>query len=627
MEKILLRCLYTVVAITLLSVSALAQKETFDLISYTAPKGWTKEVKENLISYTITNKQNNSWCQAGIIKSTISKGSIEKDFESEWQELIVKMYKPTEAPQLDEVQEKDGWKIKAGSAKFKFNNADAVVILTTASGYERCVSIVIITNSQEYLKDIETILSSVDITKPAVNPTPQGNVADKTSLIGTWAANASNNSDSRMASGTMNYSKRQYSFFANGTYSFVSKGFDPLMNNNLLGKETGTYQISGNTVTVIPTKSVLEAWTKKNGTDDWGKMVSTQNIPLEKVSYQFTKHYFSGIDEWNLVLQADKTTQRDGPFSNNTSYSNAWYYRPIASNNPVIDLPPGQKISTEEIKTEPVKQTTNGKFAFTISNFDDGWTSTVQEDWVQVTKGTLKVLIHYPNKSADEYNSVLLDGLKNAWNVLVVPKYKTVSNVEFKPVSSWESVEFAEADAVEKASGKSVRVVLFKKNYSGGNGRFLEFVTPDKASFEKEFGPYHATTSDWDKMEKMANYNRFAVAASDLTGKWTNNFSGTTQYVNVNTGLDAGMDTHASVQNFKFGPGATYNWDLAVASGMVGNIKFQSVKSSGKFSMNGNWKINFSDIEGKPRTYDICFSCIKGLRILWIDGTAYAKAE
>ncbi|MBK6633590.1 MAG: hypothetical protein IPG38_04090 [Chitinophagaceae bacterium] len=123
----------------------------------------------------------------------------------------------------------------------------------------------------------------------------------------------------------------------------------------------------------------------------------------------------------------------------------------------------------------------------------------------------------------------------------------------------------------------------------------------------------------------MANYNKFAIAASDLGGKWTSDFSGAIQYVNAYTGFDAGMDTHASVENFKIGPGNTYHWDLGVASGQVGNIKFQSRKSTGKFSMNGNWQVSFSDIEGKPRTYNAHFSCIKGLRVLWLDNKAFAR--
>jgi hypothetical protein len=57
------------------------------------------------------------------------------------------------------------------------------------------------------------------------------------------------------------------------------------------------------------------------------------------VTYRFTKHYFSGIQLWNLVLKADSATDRDGPFSNNKLFENAWYYSPISANNPLIELP------------------------------------------------------------------------------------------------------------------------------------------------------------------------------------------------------------------------------------------------------------------------------------------------
>jgi len=283
---------------------------------------------------------------------------------------------------------------------------------------------------------------------------------------------------------------------------------------------------------------------------------------------------------------------------------------------------------TNPVKSEQTKITAKSDgFAFTTTNFDDGWTSTVQEDWVQVIKGNITVLIHYPNKKADAYNSVVLDGLKNAWDVLVAPRYSSAVNFEFKPITGWQTIEFAEADMVENRSAKKVHVVLFKMNYSNGSGRYLEFITPDKRAFEQFFGPYHQTTSGWENMEKMATYNKFAVAASDLQSKWTSDFSGAIQYVNATTGLDAGMDTHASVENFNIVSGNNYNWDIGVASGQVGNIKFQSKKSSGRLTMTGNWKVNFSDIEGRPRSYNVYFSCIKGLRILWLDGKPFAKAQ
>jgi hypothetical protein len=348
---------------------------------------------------------------------------------------------------------------------------------------------------------------------------------------------------------------------------------------------------------------------------------------LQKGNQSIMMYFSSTKKESNLYFAVTSAAP-----TQNTQVTNT-------NNNQTIPVENNEKEQTNDTtvqthSNEVIQQTNqivptpaSSGFAFNTTNFDDGWTSTVQEDWVEVTKGAIKVLIHYPNKKADAYNSVVLEGLKNAWNVLVAPRYSSASNFEFKPITGWQTIEFAEADMVEMLTGKTVHVVLFKMNYSNGSGRYLEFITANKNSFEQEFGAYHQTTSGWENMEKLANYNKFAVAASDLTGKWTNDFSGAIQYVNAATGFDSHMATHASVENFHITAANTYHWDLGVASGNVGNIKFQSVKSSGNLSMTGNWKVNFSDIEGKPRTYNVYFSCIKGLRILWLDDRAFAKAN
>ena len=335
----------TIILFNMWLTNLFAQKENFDIIAYTPPAGWKKEVTENIISYTSINNKNKTWCRIGIIKSTISKGNIEADFESEWQNLIVKNYKPADAPQLKEVHETDGWKIKGGSAKFTFNNTDATAFLTTISGFDRCASIVGTTNSQEYLKDIDALMTSVEFKKMGsdTQPPATGNNSDNSSIIGTWGANASDQSSFRVNNGVMNYITRQYTFNLNGTYSFVSKAYDPLMDNILLGKENGTYQISGNNLTIIPGESILEAWSKEGGRDEWSKLINTQRITPEKVNYKFTKHYFEGNQKWDLVLQGSKETQRDGPFSSNSTFLNAWYYGPISANNKVIELPDGHK--------------------------------------------------------------------------------------------------------------------------------------------------------------------------------------------------------------------------------------------------------------------------------------------
>jgi hypothetical protein len=392
--------------------------------------------------------------------------------------------------------------------------------------------------------------------------------------------------------------------------------------NTLLNMESqkNDRAVSTTEVLVVPSASTSgfdESKLAKELSDQgWNISINPDDMKyawLIKGSKSILMYFSSDPKEISLYFAlADNSPQ-------NPQVNNAPANKEISQDQQTID-------SSVQYKPLPSQQSVNG-FAFTTTNFDDGWVATAKDDWVQVTKGAIIVLIHYPNKQADAYNSVLMDGLKNAWNILVAPKYSSGSNFEFKPVSNWEPIEFAEADMVEKSSGSKVHVVLFKKNYSSGKGQYLEIITPVKTTFEQEFGAYHEEgSSGWERIEKMASYNKFAVSASDLSGKWTSDFSGAIQYVNAYTGFDAGMDTHASNENFQFGQGNSYQWDLGVASGAVGNIKFQSVKSSGNFSMAGNWQITFSDIEGKARTYNTHFSCIKGLRILWLDDRAFAKS-
>jgi hypothetical protein len=161
MKKILLPWI-----VCFLASTSFAQKQTYDLVSYTPPAGYANEVKENHTSYTITNREKKAWCQIFVVKSTTSKGGIEADFESEWQELAVKSYNPSGPPAASQVEEAEGWQVKSGSAKFVFDNSEAMVLLTTFSGYGRCVSVVSVTNSDDYSADITNFLGSIELAQP-----------------------------------------------------------------------------------------------------------------------------------------------------------------------------------------------------------------------------------------------------------------------------------------------------------------------------------------------------------------------------------------------------------------------------------------------------------------------------
>jgi hypothetical protein len=343
MKKMLLLCL-----IGLLAASAQAQTESYDLATYTPPAGWKKAVQENVCtSYTFTHSQTGGYCQIFVLRSMPSRGGITEDFENEWRNLIVNQYHPAAAPKINGPSLKDGWQVKAGGASFAFHNGQSLAMLTTLTGYGKTVSIVAVTNSEDYLPAIDSFLASVKLKKP--DAPLSGIAADAgagSSIVGTWGKKAGVHQTygDPVSYGQAGYSKDQYTFQAGGTYSFVSKTFRSASSEILLVRESGTYQIRGNTLTVTPQKSVIEAWSKKDGTDRFGSRISTRERPLETTTYQFTRHYFSGLQEWNLVLQANAPTQRDGPFSGNTTFANAWYYAPISSTNPAIDAPGGPQL-------------------------------------------------------------------------------------------------------------------------------------------------------------------------------------------------------------------------------------------------------------------------------------------
>ena len=279
-------------------------------------------------------------------------------------------------------------------------------------------------------------------------------------------------------------------------------------------------------------------------------------------------------------------------------------------------------------KVEPVKAAGPGpavrsqpgklsSFKFTTSNFDDGWTSTEHEDWVEVVKGNIKVLIHYP-KQGTIFPADPGPLTNAAWDILVAPRYSSLKNYRTTYINTYDRPYLGMGYAAEKASGKQVFVVLFRQ----GNSGWIEFIAPDKNSFIQQYR-FDPETIRWDSesdllkpLAQMVNYNKFAIAASDFNGTWTNDFTGVQQLYSVYTGNYAGMNVHQSNQEFVFGAGNSYRWELLVVSGMVGNTKYANVKSAGKFSVLNNWQIQFSKIESGPKTYNAHWSCIKGARLL-----------
>ncbi|MBK7134506.1 MAG: hypothetical protein IPH69_17330 [Bacteroidales bacterium] len=325
------------------------------------------------------------------------------------------------------------------------------------------------------------------------------------------------------------------------------------------------------------------------------------------------------------VQKPEEKISPAGPASQESPASHASLASPASPSTPST---PSTASTPSTPSTPPTStaSTASTAYFFSSTNFDDGWKGTERSDWVEVVKGNITVLLHYPNPAAGTPSYDYTAVTSNAWNILVAGRYSNLQNFSvLTGAVAYEPAYFGTGDVTDNASGKRMFVALFRKGETG----WIEIICPDRNAFVQAFGidinkpDYYTDSSMWDPLSKLSWYNRFAVAPADLTGKWTNNYSGMLQYVNVYTGANAGMNTHSSSQTFEFEAGGNYKWEISVASGFVGSIKFQNAKSAGVATHPNNWQIHFSDLEGKPKTYNAYFSCIKGARILWLEDTSY----
>jgi hypothetical protein len=330
------------------SSGADAQTETFDITTFAVPRSWERQTATDWVSYHTYDKAQNRMCRAWVYKGFGSSGNAQDDFTHFWQQIVATPYKLTRQP-APQTRKINGWTVLSASASVTDQGYPYTALLHVYSGNGVSVPFFFMYDNNAYLPDIQKLLASLNIkakanTQPvaADNPPANGTSAAKEGfIVGTWINTSSVLSDFNdpYALSKGGYVTHQYIFQTNGTYTFASKSFSYMSDKLILAKENGTYQLAGNQLTLIPQNSVVETWSKKDNSDKWGSRLSSQPRRLEKTTYTVTHHYFSGIQQWNLVLQSGSPTARDGSFSGNTTFANAYYYVPASSNATPIEMP------------------------------------------------------------------------------------------------------------------------------------------------------------------------------------------------------------------------------------------------------------------------------------------------
>lgn len=248
------------------------------------------------------------------------------------------------------------------------------------------------------------------------------------------------------------------------------------------------------------------------------------------------------------------------------------------------------------------------------TNFDDGWHATAGADYVQVTKAGTEVRLHYTDWALDDARPNTVDAPEYYWGKYVTP-YFNVANPQ-----KWEGVQypviyFMEGSATEKKTGKACYVAI-KIVYSGG-AKPIVIIAPNQSVYQQQFP--HPNDAD-----RMLNYNKFAVTANDIVGKWSGSGGGGVDYHNAYDGRYITSHTLSTSDEFTFNSNGTYTSTYRSANINGGNAQFGGQDFKGTYSVT-DWQVTATNrLGGKTTNFFAQLIAVKGGYLLRLIDSDYS---
>ncbi|MHB1147536.1 MAG: hypothetical protein ACYC01_08080 [Lutibacter sp.] len=143
------------------SFSVFAQ-QNFDLVNYSVPSGWEKQIQEKQVTLQKQDYKNNS-CKIIIYPSEIASGNGEKDFREQWKKYVKNVYNITNDSLTIEMQKEEDWNIYSTYSITSINGIKAVYAFTCIIGKKKIISINAITTDKVCLSDINTFFSGMEL--------------------------------------------------------------------------------------------------------------------------------------------------------------------------------------------------------------------------------------------------------------------------------------------------------------------------------------------------------------------------------------------------------------------------------------------------------------------------------
>ena len=280
--------------------------------------------------------------------------------------------------------------------------------------------------------------------------------------------------------------------------------------------------------------------------------------------------------------------------------------------------------------SEPQKQTLpsvsqSQQFQFTASNFDDGWTATVQNDWVLVEKGNARIYLYYAVPyNADNFSGTGLMDRDYYWDNYVARQF-SITKKQYNDAGEFISSlkpKYVEGWGTDPVSG-GTRFLAMTLSVMPNSARLTVASFPDETSFRQSFPK--ANDQYASDLTEMSRYNKFAIGQTDFLGTWQNGNTSTMQWAyETPSGYEgyAGMTVAATSAEFTFNSDMTYSSIHNGATGAVGAMNTFQQKYKGK-NNSTNWSMVLTNRwQGETHNFDAHYQAVKGGRLLYLNNKA-----
>jgi hypothetical protein len=132
---------------------AFAQRETFDIASFTPPAGWMRSERNGYLVFESSAAANGRQMPGQIVvfPSHPAGANAADNFTAEWSRLVAQPFRTNAPPRVATRTGPDGWTIVSGTLVFPQSGNPITSVLYTLTGSSRVMSVLVNAGSQNFL--------------------------------------------------------------------------------------------------------------------------------------------------------------------------------------------------------------------------------------------------------------------------------------------------------------------------------------------------------------------------------------------------------------------------------------------------------------------------------------------